>query len=94
MPNYLHSPEFKTYIVEFVRSLSKGERHAFRFWCIDRIPRAKLDIDVADGPGDGDIYRWIECLQDDDRGVATCTHGRTCVLKKSKNAAKRKKSDY
>ena len=25
------------------------------------------------------------------RGVATCTHGRTCVLKKSKNAAKRKK---
>ena len=28
------------------------------------------------------------------RGVATRTHGRTCVLKKSKNAAKRKKSDY
>ena len=28
------------------------------------------------------------------RGVATCTHGRTCVLKKSKNAAKRKKRDY
>ena len=25
------------------------------------------------------------------RGVATCTHGRTCVLKKSKNAATRKK---
>ena len=24
------------------------------------------------------------------RGVATCTHGRTCVLKKSKNAAKKK----
>lgn len=67
MPNYLHSPEFKTYIFEFVSSLRKGERHAFRFWCIGLIPRAKLDIDVADGPDDGDIYRWIECLQDDNK---------------------------
>ena len=38
--------------------------------------------------------KLIAFADDMTRGVATCTHGRTCVLKKSKMPQKEKKSDY
>ena len=62
MQNYHHSLVFKEYIFLFVNSLSEGDRSRFRFWCIDLIPRGKLDIDVSN---DGDILKLIEFLQDD-----------------------------
>ena len=60
--NYEHSTLFKSFILNFVSSLGKDDRAAFRFWCINVIPRSKLDVDVVD---DGDILRLIEFLLDD-----------------------------
>lgn len=59
--NCEHSPLFKSYIFSFLSSLGNGERHRFRHWCKGVIPRAKLEVDVAN---DGDVLKLIELLQD------------------------------
>ena len=57
--NYEHSTLFKSFILSFASSLGREDREAFRFWCIDVIPRAKLDVDVVN---EGDVLRLIEFL--------------------------------
>ncbi|XP_020618079.1 uncharacterized protein LOC110055982 [Orbicella faveolata] len=53
---------FKGFVIQCVRSLSLDERKAFRHWCLDIIPRSKLDVDLSD---DGEMYRLIEFLGND-----------------------------
>lgn len=53
---------FKTFIMNFVRSLDKDDRAAFKYWCINIIPQAKLEINVND---DEDIFKLIVFLQND-----------------------------
>ena len=60
--NYEHSTLFKSLILNFVSSLGRDDREAFRFWCINDIPRSKLDVDVIN---DDDVLRLIEFLLDD-----------------------------
>ncbi|XP_068721665.1 uncharacterized protein [Montipora capricornis] len=60
--NYEHSPLFKSFILRFVKSLDKGERGAFKFWCKGIVPRSKLDVDVSD---DGSVLKLVEFLVDD-----------------------------
>ena len=55
---------FRRFIVYFVKSLSKDDRAAFRYLCIEIIPRAKLDINIDE---DGDIFNLIEFLENDDK---------------------------
>lgn len=62
--NYQHPLVFKSFIIKFVKSLLKDDRAYFRYWCLDIIPRAKLDISVDD---DGDILKLIEFLQNDNK---------------------------
>ena len=62
--NYEHSTLFKSFILNFVSSLGRDDREAFRFWCINDIPRSKLDVDVIN---DGDVLRLIEFLLDDNK---------------------------
>ena len=62
--NYEHSTLFKSFILSFVSSLGRDDREAFRFWCINVIPRAKLDVAVVD---EGDVLRLIEFLLDDNK---------------------------
>ena len=52
---------FKSFILEFVQSLGKDDRKAFRYWCKGLIPGKELYINVDD---DGDILKLIELLQD------------------------------
>ena len=68
--NYQHSEVFKGFNINFVKSLLKDERVAFRYWCLDIIPRANLDISIDD---DGDILKLIEFLQNDNKLSSTDT---------------------
>ena len=60
-PSSQQQTVFKRFILEFVQSLGKDDRKAFRYWCKGLIPGKELDINVDD---DGDILKLIELLQD------------------------------
>ena len=60
-PSSQQQTVFKRFILEFVQSLGKDDRKAFRYWCKGLIPEKELDINVDD---DGDILKLIELLQD------------------------------
>ena len=60
-PSSQQQAVFKRFILEFVNSLYKDDRRAFRYWCKGFIPAKDLDINVDD---DGDIFKLIELLQD------------------------------
>ena len=60
-PSSQQQTVFKRFILEFVQSLGKDDRKAFRYWCKGPIPEKELDINVDD---DGDILKLIELLQD------------------------------
>ena len=60
-PSSQEQAVFKRFILEFVNSLRKDDRIAFRYWCKGLIPAKDLDINVDD---DGDIFKLIELLQD------------------------------
>ena len=75
-PSSQQQAVFKRFILEFVNSLYKDDRRAFRYWCKGFIPAKDLDINVDD---DGDIFKLIELLQDhnqlffDDMSLLACT---------------------
>lgn len=60
-PSSQQQTVFKSFILEFVQSLGKDDRKAFRYWCKGLIPGKELYINVDD---DGDILKLIELLQD------------------------------
>ena len=60
-PSSQQQTVFKRFILEFVQSLGKDDRKAFRYWCKGLIAEKELDINVDD---DGDILKLIELLQD------------------------------
>ena len=60
-PSSQQQAVFKRFILEFVNSLYKDDRRAFRYWCKGFIPAKDLDINVDD---DGDIFKLIELLQE------------------------------
>lgn len=60
-PSSQQQAVFKRFILEFVNSLCKDDRKAFRYWCKGFIPGKDLDINVDD---DGDIFKLIELLED------------------------------
>jgi len=62
--NYQNPDVFKSFIIKFVTSLVRGERAAFRYWCLGLIPQGKLDISLDDY---GDIFNLIEFLQNDNK---------------------------
>ena len=62
--NYQNPDVFKSFIIKFVKSLVRGERAAFRYWCFGLIPQEKLDISLDDY---GDIFNLIEFLQNDNK---------------------------
>ena len=53
-PSSQQQAVFKRFILEFVNSLYKDDRRAFRYWCKGFIPAKDLDINVDD---DGDIFK-------------------------------------
>ncbi|CAH3017523.1 unnamed protein product, partial [Porites evermanni] len=62
-PSSQQQAVFKRFILEFVNSLYKDDRKAFRYWCKGFIPGKDLDINVDD---DGDIFslKFIRLLRD------------------------------
>ena len=59
--NFLHSCVFKEYIFQFDRLVGVSGREWFRFWCMDVVPRGRLD--VGDGSADS-ILQIVEFLLD------------------------------
>ena len=57
---------FKSFIVNFVRSLNSDNQAAFRFWCFQIIPQGKLEIE-NDAIGDNQIYKLIILLYNDNK---------------------------
>ncbi len=59
MFKYQHPIIFKTFVVNFVRSLTIDDRAAFKYWCIDLVPGSKLDVNLE---SEEDIFKLIEFL--------------------------------
>lgn len=60
--NFLHSRAFKEYIFHFDRLLDVKSREWFRFWCMNVVPRGRLDALSADA--DHSILKVVEFLLD------------------------------
>lgn len=60
--NFLHSRAFKEYIFHFDRLLDVKGREWFRFWCMNVVPRGRLDAFRADA--DHGILKVVEFLLD------------------------------
>lgn len=60
--NFLHSCAFKEYIFHLDRLLDVKSREWFRFWCMNVVPRARLD--VLDADADHSILKVVEFLLD------------------------------
>ena len=60
--NFLHSCSFKEYIFHFDRLLDVKSRAWFRFWCMNVVPRGRLDVLSADA--DHGILKVVEFLLD------------------------------
>lgn len=61
--NFLHSSAFKEYIFHFHRLLDVKGREWFRFWCMNVVPRGRLDVLSADADAEG-ILKVVEFLLD------------------------------
>lgn len=60
--NFLHSCAFKEYTFHLDRLLDVKSREWFRFWCMNVVPRARLDVLGADA--DHSILKVVEFLLD------------------------------
>ena len=59
MLKYQYPSVFKKFVVSFVKFLTVDDRAAFKHWCIDLVPRSKLDVNVASDP---EFFKLIEFL--------------------------------
>ena len=60
--NFLHSRAFKEYIFHFDRLLDVKGREWFRFWCMNVVPRGRLDALSVDA--DHSVLKVVEFLLD------------------------------
>jgi len=61
--NFLHSYAFKEYIFQFDQLLDVKGREWLRFWCMNVVPRGRLDVLSADSDVEG-ILKVVEFLLD------------------------------